>query len=280
MNNPQLKIEQLNIKKTFRKLGTCSRTFFYILNHEFGHHNDSEEQAADPLAGGIMQEGYQCGMLWGSSLAAGAESYRRYGNSAKAVASAITATQYLLKSFVTRTKSTDCLDITNCDWSSRISIARYFITGKFLSCFKLAEKWAPEAVEAATMGLSRDQIDVPQPPLSCASEVARKMGASEEEQVIVAGFAGGLGLSGNACAALGAAIWLNSLSWCKEHKGKSVFSNPEASKTLDAFYEATDYEILCHKISGKRFDNLNDHAEFLKNGGCEKLIDALARGMS
>ena len=33
------------------------------------------------------------------------------------------------------------------------------------------------------------------------------MGGSEEEIAMVAGFAGGLGLSGNGCGALSAAIW-------------------------------------------------------------------------
>ena len=63
-------------KKVFRKLGTCSRTFFYILNREFGHPRELEERASDVLAGGIMQKGHQCGMLWGASLAIGAEAYR------------------------------------------------------------------------------------------------------------------------------------------------------------------------------------------------------------
>lgn len=45
-------------KKVFRKLGTCSRTFFYILNREFGHLKEREERASDVLAGGIMQKGH------------------------------------------------------------------------------------------------------------------------------------------------------------------------------------------------------------------------------
>lgn len=43
-------------------MGTCSRTFFYIINREFGFPHENEERAADPLAGGIVQQGYQCGM--------------------------------------------------------------------------------------------------------------------------------------------------------------------------------------------------------------------------
>ena len=52
-------------KKTFKDLGTCSRTFEYILNREFGNDLEYEERAADPLAGGIMRKGHQCGMLLG-----------------------------------------------------------------------------------------------------------------------------------------------------------------------------------------------------------------------
>ena len=52
--NPQ------DTNKVFRKLGTCSRTFFYLLNREFGYTRETEEHAADPFAGGIMQKGHQC----------------------------------------------------------------------------------------------------------------------------------------------------------------------------------------------------------------------------
>ena len=64
-------------KRLFLKKGTCSHTLFYILNREFGYLKEDAERASDPLAGGLAQEGYQCGMLWGSTLGAGAESFRR-----------------------------------------------------------------------------------------------------------------------------------------------------------------------------------------------------------
>ena len=102
------------------------------------------------------------------------------------------------------------------------------------------------------------------------------MGASDEEMAMVAGFAGGLGLSGNACGALSAAIWMNTLAWCRK-TGKSGYSNPDAVNILLAFYEVTDHEILCHKISGQCFKTIGDHTEFIKNGGCDKLIDVLAQ---
>ena len=281
---------QQDTKKMFLKLRTCSRTFFYLLNREFGNPRETEEHAANPLAGGIRLKGHQCGMLWGASLAVGAESYRRNDSSAQAIAIAIIATQHLVKSFSQKVESVNCRDITGCDFSSKLGLAKYLFSGKFISCFNLAEKWAPEAIKSATEGLSHDKTDLPQLPISCASEVARKMGASDEEMLMVAGFAGGLGLSGNACGALSAAIWMNSLARYRKQtdsddKNKRIHNKaeigrlayPAATDTLKAFCDATDSKMLCHEISGQYFKTIDDHTEFMKNGGCDKLINILAR---
>jgi hypothetical protein len=270
--NPQ------DTKWVFLKKGTCSQTLFYILNREFDNSSEPEERATDPLAGGIMQQGYQCGMLWGSSMAAGAEAFKRCSDCGKATALAIRATQNLIDSFTARTKSPDCLDITSADFNKKLGIAKYLFSGKAINCFKLADKWAPEAIKTAAESLACEQADhTTVQPVNCASEVVKKMGASEKEQVMVAGFAGGLGLSGNACGALSAALWMNSLKWCREHPGKSGYHNPAAAKTMEAFLPASDYEFLCHKITGKRFKTTGDHTEFIRNGGCEKVINALAQ---
>jgi len=271
-----MKTKKNDTKKLFRKLGTCSRTYFYILNREFENPKETEERAADPLAGGIYRQGYQCGMLWGAALAVGAESYRKFDDRDKAIGIAIKATQHIMEAFLKRAKSIECHDLTDCDWSSKVSMAKYFLSGKFLYCFNLAEEWTQEAIQAAVEGLSLEQNDLTQQPVSCASKVAKKMGASDEEMVMVAGFAGGLGLSGNACGALSSAIWMKTLDSCRKNE-KSTFSNPNAEETLEKFYAETDYEMLCDKISGKCLRTVEDHTEFIKNGGCDKLINAIAQ---
>jgi hypothetical protein len=279
----KLKLIPQDTKEVFMKCGACSHTFFYLLNREFGHLKDAEERASDPLAGGLML-GQQCGMLWGSSLAAGAESFRRNNDQGQAIASAIASTQQLMKSFSERAKSVNCREITGYDITKKSGMAmlmlKVILHGglKNLPCFNLAEEWAPEAIHSASAGLSLKQADSPQHPISCASEVARKMGASDEEMVMVAGFAGGLGLSGNACGALSAAMWMNTLTWIKKHPGEAPpqYNKQNTTKILKAFYVATDSEILCHKIAGQRFKTLRDHTEFIKCGGCEKLISVLA----
>lgn len=262
-------------RKVFREKGTCSHTFFHLLNREFGQLREAEELAADPLAGGIIQKGYQCGMLWGSTLAVGAEAYRRCGSCQQAIAPAIRATQHLLDSFAARTGTHDCREFTQTDFSKKWQMMKYMLF-KARRCFDLAEEWGPEAFRAAEEGLSQRPEDLPEESLSCASEVAREMGASEEQQAMVAGFAGGMGLSGNACGALAAAIWMNSLAWSLENPGKSPYGNPRAKSTLDGFYEATGGEILCEKITGRRFADVEGHSQYIRNGGCARLIEKLA----
>ena len=102
------------------------------------------------------------------------------------------------------------------------------------------------------------------------------MGGSKEDIMMVAGFAGGLGLSGSGCGALAAAIWKNALSYNRKNPGKSASFEPDNDPTLLAFYEESDYELQCEKICGRRFDSLEEHTDFVKNGGCKKLITALA----
>lgn len=263
-------------KKVFRNLGTCSRTFFYILNREFGAKMENEERASDLLAGGIMKKGYQCGMLWGASLAVGAEAYKVCAHKSQAIAVSIEATRLLMDSFETHEKTIQCRQITKCNFESKLSFAKYMISGRFLHCFQLAEDWAPDAVKKAKEALKNKPYDF-QYAASCATEVAQKMGATEKEMVMVAGFAGGMGLSGGACGALSAALWMNALSWCRQHKTGSSIEDPQSKKLMRSFEEFSDGRILCRDISNAEFDSINDHTQYLKSGGCSELIQELSQ---
>ena len=262
-------------KKIFRKKGTCSQTYYHILNRDFGHRNELYERASDPLVGGILQLGHQCGLLMGSTLAVGAESFHRYKDPGKATAMAIVASRHVRDSFERNAGSVNCRDITETDFSKKLHFAKYMIF-KARSCWNLADKWTQEAITSAREGLSIVEKDLPDYPISCASEVARKMGATEQEVATVAGFAGGLGLGGDACGALIAAIWLRSIKWCKENPGKSGFSNEYASNTLFTFDNATNSKFLCREICQRSFNSVEEHTEFIKSGGCAKLIEILA----
>ena len=263
-------------KRLFIKLGSCSRTMAFIIDREFGNISEMEEKALDPLAGGILQQGYQCGMLWGAALAIGAEAYKTTGSLDRAQARALAAMQHTLSNFLERTKTADCEEITHCDWQNKLSVAKHMLSGKVVSCFYLLQKWAPEAVMSAREGLDNNTKNLPVGCKNCASEVVRKMGGSEMEMAMVAGFAGGLGMSGNACGALAAAIWKKTLAMCKENPNKSFFNNEKASELLELFYKITDYEILCSDITKHQFSSIKEHSDYLDSGGCKHIIEGLS----
>lgn len=271
------KTKKVKAIRTFIKQGTCSRTFFHILNREYGFPKDAEEQAIDPLAGGIMQEGDQCGMLWGASMGAGAESYRRYPDQGQAIGYAINASRHLLTSFIIKNKSANCRDITKTDFKKRSSMVKFMLF-KAHSCFRMAKRWAHDAIKSAENGLNEEK-PFTSPAMSCASEVIKKMGGTEEQMAMVAGFAGGIGLSGNACGAYGAAVWMNSLKWYGENPDIKGYTqtNPRTTNTQIEFYDAVEYKVNCVEICGKKFNSIDDHTEYIKNGGCKDLIELLAK---
>ena len=103
------------------------------------------------------------------------------------------------------------------------------------------------------------------------------MGASELHTVMASGFAGGISLSGAACGALGGAIWLTAMNNREEGVSKMGYSsNPVYVAVIDRFVESTGREFGCSEIVGRRFENIDDHADYLRDGGCSEIIQVLA----
>jgi hypothetical protein len=107
--------------------------------------------------------------------------------------------------------------------------------------------------------------------------LARKMGASDLHAVMAAGLAGGIGLSGRGCGALGAAIWITGMNSIKQG-GKMEFKSPAARAVIERFSRYTGSTFRCADIVGRRFESVRDHARFLREGGCSEIIDVLASG--
>jgi hypothetical protein len=250
---------------------------FYILNHETGLRISDEERASDLLAGGLMAKGYQCGMLWGASLAAGNYAYKQYTDMNQSICSAILISQNVINSFFKCSECINCRDFAKCNWKKPLSIAKYFVTGGFLKCMNLIANWAPDALDMIQQNngsVSPGKATC----LSCASEVIKKAGGTDKEAVLAAGFAGGIGLSGYGCGALGAAIWYKSLIWCRNNPNKTppFFKNPEITSLMQQFSTLTNKQFECKTICGKTFVSPDDHSDFIGNGGCQKLICRLA----
>ncbi|MCP4536711.1 MAG: hypothetical protein GY832_06150 [Chloroflexi bacterium] len=249
-----------------------------VLNHTFDHPLKLEENATMPFAGGIMQHGYQCGMIWGAALAAGAQAYRLFGPGPQAETKAIIAAQRLVESFRARNNDINCLEITGLDKSSStIQMIMYFlIKGESIACLRRTARYAPVAFSEINAALSETRIEAPSLPVSCAAMLAKKMGLSDMHMVMVAGLAGGIGLCGGACGALGAAIWIIGMNSIEEQVGKIEYKSPIALDAIDRFLKCSDFKFECSKIVGRKFENINDHANYLRDGGCSKIIQVLA----
>jgi hypothetical protein len=237
-----------------------------------------EERAADPLAGGLMR-GYQCGMVWGAALAAGAQAYRLFGAGPQAEAGTIMAAQRIVASFRAQNDNIDCREITGIDMASSPSfwtIVRFLIkSGATGSCFGMAARYAKVAFSEINAALSEKRIEAPPAPVSCSAMLAQKMGASDMHTVMAAGFAGGIGFSGSACGALGAAIWITGMNILKDG-GTLGLQVPSVLETIERFTECTGDEFECSKIVGRKFESVGDHARYVRDGGCSKIIEVLA----
>lgn len=274
-----MKASESNLKDTrlvLLQTGTCSQTLFHILNQEFGNEMLIEERAAASLAGGVVYKGKVCGLAIGAILGAGVEAYHEGESIESSIQLSIAASQKLVASFKKHSTMLNCYDITHVNFNTKGSIFRYIVTGKGIKCFSLADKWAPKAIE-----LVREEVFNSNPPSgihcrSCATRVVREMGGSETESAIVAGFAGGIGLSGNICGALTASIWYKALKWLREHPEKKVYPDELAKQKFTNFLSLTDGEYLCPNLSGKRFKSIEEHSNFIAEGGCNKLVDILA----
>jgi len=250
-----------------------------VVDDSFGHPLKIEEEATAPLAGGIIGYGYQCGMLWGAALAAGAQAHQLFGPGSQAESLAILAAQRLVESFRTHTKNEiNCLEISNLNLHGKIEplpVLKFIFTGGPIGCFRMAADYAPDVYRDINIALSENLTEIPAHPVSCAAMLAQKMGASEMHAVMAAGLAGGIGLSGGACGALGAAIWFTGINSKKELVDSKV-STSRINDTIERFLNSSDFEFECSKIVGRKFENTLDHAGYLRDGGCSKIIEALA----
>jgi hypothetical protein len=278
MKKAKSRISSLGAVRTFLKVGTCSETLLRVLNRAFDHPLEKEEHASAPLAGGIMQYGYQCGMIWGAALAAGAQAYHLFGTGSQAEVRAIAATQKIVESFSALNNAINCYDITGIDKSSSTKdmIKFFIVKGGTVHCFRMSGKYAKIAYKEINSSLSENEVEAPALPVSCSSLFAEKMGVTFRQKVMASGFAGGIGLCGGACGVLGAAIWIKGIKSIEKGENKIDFKSLEANNVIDKFLKCTDYEFECLKIVGRRFKNIEDHANYLHEGGCSKIIEVLA----
>jgi hypothetical protein len=278
MAHATTRISSIHTVGSFLKSGACSETVLHVLGQAFGGRWEAEERAAKLLAGGVMEHGYQCGMIWGAALAAGAEAYRRFGSGPHAEAKTILSAQRLGQSFRDQNQEMNCLEITELDLTSPSvgQTVRFFAKGGPLRCMHMAARYPPMAFREIQASFSEAHVEAPCAPVSCSAMLAQKTGASDMHTVMAAGLAGGIGLSGGACGALGAALWIAGMNSLHAGAGSVGFRDSGPLTVLDRFLKCTDYTFECSDIVGHTFQDVDDHARHVREGGCSAILDALA----
>lgn len=114
--------------------------------------------------------------------------------------------------------------------------------------------------------------------MSCAAAVARKLGAGDLHATMVSGFAGGLGLCGGACGALGAALWILGMRIGESKGGKVGYNDPRIQEVIDRFQRHTAFRFECSQVAGRSFQSVADHSAYLRNGGCQEVMAVLTDG--
>jgi len=243
---------------------------------------DIEEQATLPFVGGIRQYGYQCGQIWGAVLAGGARIHQQIGDGPESETRGLMIARKLVETFREESGEVNCHEITSLHKeSTNMDLVKYFLLkGGSIGCFRMASHYAPKAYDAIEEMLAQTSIDIPGEPISCTALLAKKMGASEKHQTMAAGLAGGIGLCGEACGALGTAVWIHAMKKKQENPDIDLWKDEtfagEFEAMVEKVLEASDYEFECADIVGRKFESIEDHAEFLKGGGCSKIISALS----
>ena len=274
----QNNISKSGTVRTFLRVGSCSETLCNVLNRSYDRPMYHEEHAALTFAGGIAQYGYQCGVLWGAALAAGTHAYHTRGGGAKAELAAVYSCRNLSNAFELENGDLNCMKLIDTDWNKPAQVVRYFFRGGPFRCLGMAARFAP---------IARDILDKPtdveteaasiSTPASCSALTARQLGASEMHAIMASGFAGGIGLCGGGCGALGTAIWLATLAQSRETDGRLEIKLPKALKIASDFLALTDGKMECESIVGSTFTTVKEHSEYLESGGCRKILELLAQ---
>jgi hypothetical protein len=209
-------------------------------------------------------------------------------------AAALHAAIQLAKAHPELPGSVNCLEITEVPLTNLVQRLRYLQAGKGRMCGRLHLKWAPRAHELIDRALTEFEGRRPaMEPASCAVNTLEKVvssaGMHQEDSVLLAGLAGGVGLLGNVCGALAAGVYAMSVSHYLKQRGKKRDSRMPGplQELAGARYRgaATRLRIefvdrfgseLCSQIAQREFQVPEGHSAFIRQGSCREVIEFVA----
>ncbi len=272
----------------------CSEASMTTQMRGFGINAPPYEQAIHPFSGGFMHQGHACGLLTGAVLAAGFAARSRFDHDRTRCGAALHAAIELAKAHPELAGSVDCREITEVSLTKLSGRVRYIQRGKGRMCGRLHLKWAPQAQQLIEQALL--EFGERRPVGSCANCSVRTMRELESsvrlkagDSVVVAGFAGGVGLLGNVCGALAAGVFAVSaedqLRRDQMNRDSRIRGSLEELTGANYRGAATRLRLefigefgseLCINIIGRRFQDAADHCAFVEQGGCENVTKFVA----
>lgn len=272
----------------------CSEASLTTQLRGFGIKEPAYEQALHSFSGGFMHFGHACGLLTGAAVAAGFLARERFNDDENRSAAALYASIQLAKAFPELSGSANCRDITEVSFTKLSGRLRYLQQGKARMCGRLHLQWAQQAHELITKALTR--FEALRPVRECSNcavltlkKVVTSTGMKEKDAVLVAGLAGGVGLLGNVCGALGAGVFaLSTIHYLRKdskkrdsrirgslHELAGTRYKGAATRLRLSFIERFGSD-LCNQIIRRHFKDIEDHSIFIKDGGCQEVIDFIA----
>ena len=273
---------------------SCSEAAMTTQLRSFGVEESAYEQAIHAFSGGFLHSGRACGLLSGSALAAGVLARTRFSDQRARIHATLAATIGLARSHPALSGSVNCQTITETElttWRGRLS---YLMRGKAAHCGRLHVEWTSRAHRLIEESF-RQAVDTPVSRCdNCAvatlGKCASAVGIPAEDVSIVAGLAGGLGLLGNVCGALAAGVFaLGATHYiARSNAPRDSRARGAVAELSSAARKGPPGELhrsfcgrfgsdQCMKIVGRRFENVDDHARFIAEGGCATIVDFVAQ---
>lgn len=268
----------------------CSEASMTTQMRGFGLEEPVYEQGLHSFSGGFMHLGHACGLLTGAAMAAGFLAKERFDDNEMRSAAALYATIQLAKAHPELTGSVNCRDITEIPLTNLNGRLRYLWEGTARMCGHLHLKWSTQAHELIDKALTEFEEHSPARDYkNCAVNTLEKIVTSaeieENDSILVAGLAGGVGLLGNVCGAMSTGVYAMSVYHYLKQGGKKRDSRIQGSlhELVGARYRgsATQLRIefidcfgseLCTQITRRKFQDMEDHSAFIKQGGCNDVI--------
>ncbi|MDP6832387.1 MAG: C-GCAxxG-C-C family protein [Alphaproteobacteria bacterium] len=283
-------------KQWWLRCVSCSEASATLINRDGGDEAPLIEQASHLFSGGFMHQGHACGHLWGAALVAGNRASRTVRGEHAKSAAALHAAIRLAEAFSEDGWSFTCRENTGVELTSLAGRLRYLRSDKPRACGRKALAWTSQASAAIDTALSEfDPDSVVKPCANCAVEclrwVALPAGVQADDRFVVAGLAGGLGLRGDVCAAISVGVFALSLQYYADRPGARRDGMLRAAiqelnlidyglrrqpQQMLGDFAARFGSLRCEDITGRNFENIDDHTLYVTGGGCRDVIEFTA----